>query len=112
MNMDALKKAWDLLRPDLKKHLGVGAAIGFLTTVALTLLLMTHTPATLTPALAVSLMAGVVLGERIGWLKEYFWDAAGHGQVDRDDYLYTGRGAITGAVLGAVSVLVVWRLVI
>lgn len=46
-------------------------------------------------------LLGLLVGERAGWVKEYVWDAAGRGTVDRGDYLWTGRGAIAGALLGA-----------
>lgn len=49
-------------------------------------------------------LLGLVAGERAGWVKEYVWDASGKGTVDRDDYLWTGRGAIAGAVAGALVV--------
>ena len=120
MSLTTLKARWAALRPDLKKHLLVGFAFGSGVCVvswlaagyAGTLLGQAQHPAAEAvlrfiagfrhPVFAGLL--GLVAGERAGWVKDYVWDASGKGTVDRDDYLFTGRGAVAGAVAGGMLV--------
>jgi ribose/xylose/arabinose/galactoside ABC-type transport system permease subunit len=95
------------LRVDLKKHLLVGAAAGYVAAV-LAGLIGWHFGVELLAHPVVAGLVGFAAGVVIGWLKEYRWDAAGHGTVDRADYLFTGRGAVVGAVLGALTVALLW----
>ena len=85
---------WRALRPDLRKHIIAGLAIG---------LSVTLCAGPWTPPLIAALL-GAVAGIVVGWLKEYFWDKRGHGTVDRLDYLMTGRAAILGGALGGVII--------
>lgn len=120
MTLTTLKARWAALRPDLKKHLLVGCAIGCMVCVSAWLAAGyagTLLGQALHPAVAAVLgfvaefrhpvlagLLGLVAGERAGWVKDYVWDASGRGTVDRDDYLFTGRGAVAGAAVGAVMV--------
>ena len=104
--MTTLITRWRALRYDLKKHVIAGAALALVFTLATGTLLSWAAP--LLPAWwppqanpIFAALIGWVLAERIGWGKEYVWDASGRGNVDRDDYLYTGRAALLGAVVGA-----------
>lgn len=118
--LTTLKARWAALRPDLQKHLLVGFAIGCMVCVSAWLAagyagtLLAEARHELAAAL-LGLVAefrhpvfagllGLVAGERAGWIKDYVWDASGKGTVDRDDYLFTGRGAVAGAAVGAVMV--------
>lgn len=108
--MNRVTAKWAALRPDLRMHLVVGVLIALASTLALGLGLgmLPSVPELLAPLQhpLPAALAGLVLGERAGWLKEYVVDARGAGTLDRDDYLYTGRGAIAGAAIGAVLVSV------
>lgn len=103
--IDLIITRWRALRADLKKHVIAGAALALVFTLAIGALLAWAAP--LLPAWwpwqaapIFAALIGFAAAERIGWGKEYAWDASGRGNVDRDDYLYTGRAALLGAVLG------------
>ncbi len=90
----SIKTLWRALRPDLRKHVIAGLAIG---------LAVTLCAGPWLHPLAAALL-GAVAGIAVGWLKEYFWDARGRGTVDRLDYLMTGRAALLGAALGGLII--------
>lgn len=97
------------MTPDKRLHLAAGALIaGVCTVLAATLAgaVLPALPAVLHPLAepVPAALLGLLAGERAGWVKEYVWDAGGRGTVDRGDYLYTGRGAMLGALAGAVVV--------
>ncbi|MFZ9959372.1 MAG: hypothetical protein ACO3GP_03180 [Candidatus Limnocylindrus sp.] len=100
----SIKTLWRALRPDLKKHTIAGAGIAF--SVAMALGLAVHLQWIAMSPMSCALV-GLASGGAVGWLKEYAWDIRGHGTVDRDDYLYTLRGAAIGAIVAAAVLFVV-----
>lgn len=95
---------WAGLRDDLRKHVIVGLAAGAVGAVVSFALLTLAFGLDTLPALALAVALGAVGGAALGYAKEYLWDARGRGTVDREDFLYTGRAAIVGAVLAAAAI--------
>lgn len=94
------------MRRDLVLHYRAGLALGlfFGLLAGLALAVLGKAPAVLAATLGGAL--GWAVADRVGWAKEYWWDAKGRGTVDRDDYLQTRRGGYHGASLAFVAVVV------
>lgn len=103
--MSNLKQRWSVLRIDLKKHLTLGLAIAFVVTLAAFPVTLAVMGGDWIPAAILAALSGLSAGVLAGWVKEYVIDKSGHGTVDRDDYLYTGRGSVVGAALALALLL-------
>ena len=98
------------MRYDLKQHRNAGRIIGLLVSLAVAWALIAFTPAPAPLAAAVGSILGFGAAAAAGWLKEYWWDAAGRGNVDREDYKWTARGGAEGAAVAFVVALASWVL--
>jgi hypothetical protein len=79
------------MRKDLKLHFIIGAIIAAAVTMVSFYFLKGN--------VAASMSLGVIAATIAGYVKEYFWDAKGHGTVDHKDFEYTCIGGIVGALI-------------
>lgn len=84
------------MRPDLKKHLIVGAALGASVSAAVSYV----------SGPVVGVCSGYAVAWAIGWGKETLWDrAAGQGTYNPEDANYTGVGGLLGALPASLTYL-------